>query len=126
MGLGLLMPDLFESTSPVPREASRIRYLVGLDVTQPSFVRLVTARIAEMVDPTEIEAALREVPAAFHTIIETMAVQAIAYRIAQLPSLAGRRAALERVPDGLRARVAPHLQSYYTTKPWLRKARDDD
>jgi hypothetical protein len=111
-------PDLFSGDRRESNAAGR-GIFAGLNVDAPSFPRLAAQRIADLEDLADVRAALSNVPPGCYGVVETLALQGIAIRIARLPELEQRRAELRKIPEDLRGRVEPLLRSYYQTKPWL-------
>lgn len=101
-----------------------------LDPTSVAFPRLIAQRIVAIPDLIELDQVLGFVPRDVYRVVETLALQGIAVRIAQIDArdntlaardaaLELRRAELEKIPEDLRGRVEAWVKSYYTTKPWL-------
>jgi hypothetical protein len=101
---------------PVP--PAKRGLLADLDVEDDHYVLDVAVRIAAIEDLGKVEAALAEVPNRFKKTVLTIVINGIALRIAQMPQLLERKAALEALPPDLRDMTAPHVKRLYTAKPW--------
>jgi hypothetical protein len=110
--------DLFGGDRREAPPPARNRFS-DLNREHSSFSRVVAQRIADLEDLADVRAALSDVPGGCYSVVETLALQGIAIRIARLPKLEQRRAELRKIPEDLRGRVEPLLRSYYQTKPWL-------
>ncbi len=112
--------------TPVVPEKRRPRIFADLNLEHPSFVIAAAQRIAALDDSAAVEAALAFLTNPFtRKMVETLAIGAMAMRIARLPDLEDRRIAMSRVPEGLLPRVAPLMKSYFTVKPWRYKRGAD-
>ncbi len=116
-------PDFFSGDRREPKPAARGTY-AGLNVEHESFPRLAAQRIVDLPDLGKLEQVLLDVPHAWYRIVETLALQGIALRIAKESDLETRRIELAKIPEGdLRDRVKAWLRSFYETKPWLAQSR---
>jgi hypothetical protein len=118
--------------------AQKRAILSDLDPKQQYYVREAADRIAALEDLGDVELALAGVLPPIRRTVETLAFQFIAERIAKIQperdtpfarqaALERRRAELAKLPGDYRARVEPHVATWYQTKPWLtaRKRRRD-
>lgn len=110
--------------------ATRPTFFSDLNSEHESFPRLAADRIARLEDLADVDQVLRDVPRDWYRMIETLALQAIAIRIAKIQpmhrsaiavaaALEQRRGELAKIPDDLRGRVEAWVRSYYVTRPWL-------
>lgn len=94
-----------------------------------SFPRLAADRIARLDDLRAVDKALGDVPREWYRMVETLALQGVAVRIAKIQpvhdtaearalALEQRRAELGKIPEDLRGRVEEWVRSYYVTRPW--------
>jgi hypothetical protein len=113
--------DFFDLTPPALARPPRRSLFADLDCGAASFPRLAAERIAMLEERAEIERALAKVPPETRTMVETLAVMGLALRIARLPELAARQAALAAIPEALSERVKAHVKRYYVTKPWTKR-----
>lgn len=116
--LGDIAPSLFEALAPASAVERRFKYLGGLDWGRPISVCKAADIIAALHSAKEIEAAFSEVPRESMPVVETLAVVGIAQRIARMPLLLDRQAAIEALPEWLQLRTKPHIKRLFTVKPW--------
>jgi hypothetical protein len=116
-------PDLFSGGRRELNPGAR-GIFAGLNVDAPAFPRLAAQRIVDLPNLDRLEQTLQDVPHGFYRMVETLALQGIALRIAKERDLETRRIELAKIPEGeLRDRVKRWLRSFYETKPWLARSR---
>lgn len=110
--------------------ATRPTFFSDLNASHESFPRLAAERIARLEDLANVDQVLADVPRDWYRMVETLALQAIAIRIAKIQPMhksaaaiaaarEQRRGELAKIPEDLRGRVEAWVRSYYVTRPWL-------
>lgn len=106
-----------------PAPPAKKGVLGDLDVQDDHYEIDAAMRISELEDLGKVEAVIAEVPNQFKKTVLTLAINGIAMRIAKLPQLLERKAALEALPADIRDMVSPHVRRLYETKPWEKRVK---